>query len=77
MPYIQAMNIEFDPAKDEANTEKHGVSLAFGREVLRDANRLDVLDVRVAHIETRYVAYGMADGRVWVCVFTPRTGSSV
>lgn len=40
------MDIEFDPDKDAANFDKHGVSLAFGAEVLADAKRLDVLDVR-------------------------------
>ncbi|MCC7015818.1 MAG: BrnT family toxin [Rhodospirillales bacterium] len=67
------MRIAFDPGKDANNREKHGVSLAFGAEVLADAGRLDVLDVRVAH-EERFVSYGMVGKRVWVCVFTVRDG---
>ncbi len=66
------VEIEFDPDKDTANLDKHGVSLAFGAEVLADGNRLDVLDVRFDYAEDRFVSYGMVDGRVWVCVFTPR-----
>lgn len=66
------MKVEFDPNKDAANREKHGVSLAFGAEVLADVNRLDVLDVRFDYLEERFVSYGMVNGRVWVCVFAPR-----
>jgi hypothetical protein len=65
------MRIAFDPDKDASNREKHGVSLAFGAEVLADADRLDVLDVRFTH-EERFVAYGMVGKRVWVCVFAMR-----
>lgn len=66
------MQIEFDPAKDATNREKHGTSLAFAAEVLADANRLDVLDIRFDYAEERYVSYGMVAGRVWVCVFALR-----
>ena len=66
------MRITFDSGKDASNLEKHGVSLAFGAEVLADADRLNVLDVRFAHVEERFVAYGAVGKRVWVCVFTVR-----
>ena len=67
-----AMQIEFASDKDAANQAKHGVSLAFSARVLADSNRLDVLDVRFDYAEERFVSYGMAEGRVWVCVFAPR-----
>ena len=66
------MRIEFDPDKDSGNREKHGVSLAFGSDVLADADRLDILDVRFAYAEERIITYGMAQSRVWVCVFALR-----
>ena len=66
------MRIAFDSGKNASNRKKHGVSLAFGAEVLADANRLDVLDVRFAHVEERFVTYGAVGKRVWVCVFTVR-----
>ena len=37
-----------------------------------DADRLNVLDVRLAHVEEQFVAYGVVGKRVWVCVFTVR-----
>jgi uncharacterized DUF497 family protein len=66
------MQIEFDPEKDAGNLEKHGVSLAFAGEVLADTDRLDILDVRFDYAEERFVTYGLAENRVWVCVFTLR-----
>jgi len=70
------MQIEFTPDKDTANQAKHRVSLAFAAQVLADVNRLDVLDVRFDYAEERFVSYGMVDGRVWVCVYTPRGDTS-
>lgn len=64
--------IEFDPEKDAANREKHGVSLAFGERVLGDPERLDVLDVRFEYPEERCICYGKVEGRVWVAVYTRR-----
>ncbi len=66
------MRIEFDLDKDAANRAKHRVSLSHGAQVLADANRLDVLDVRFDYAEERFVSYGMIDKRIWVCVFTRR-----
>lgn len=72
LPYKLSMRSEFDPDKDAVNQEKHGVSLAFGIDVLSDANRLDVIDVRFDYAEERFISYGRVDGRIWVCVFTLR-----
>lgn len=69
---IWRVKIEFDPDKDAANLAKHGASLAFGAEVLSDRKRLEVLDVRFDYPEGRFICYGEAAGRVWVCVFTIR-----
>ena len=66
------MDVEFDFDKDVVNREKHGVSLAFGAEVLADENRLDIMDVRFDYAEERFVSYGMIEERVWVCVFVLR-----
>jgi len=73
MPYSLPVQIAFDPDKDAANRAKHGVSLAFATRVLADPERLDILDVRFDYAEERFVAYGMVEGRVWVCVFARRS----
>jgi hypothetical protein len=66
------MKIDFNPAKDQANQVKHGVSLDFAKTVLADPNRADRFDARYDYKERRIISYAMVSGRVWVCVFTPR-----
>ena len=56
------MNIEFDPAKDEANVAKHGISLASAVDL--EAHAI-VVDDRFD--ESRYRVYGTIDG-VWYCL---------
>ena len=65
------MQIEFDPDKDAANREKHGLSLA-------DADRMDFetaiyrQDIRYAYGEDRFRALGMIEERLHMLVFTMR-----
>lgn len=49
------MRIEFDPAKDVANREKHGVSLALATELDWDA-ALVWIDDRYGYDELRMIA---------------------
>jgi uncharacterized protein len=66
------MHVEFDLGKDAVNLKRPGVSLAFGAQVLADAHRLDLLDVRFDYAEERFICYGSVEARIWVCVFTLR-----
>ena len=65
------MEIEFDPAKDEINQLKHGMSLA-------DAGLFDFeqalvpVDDRKEYGETRYIAYGPIGARLHCLVFVLR-----
>ncbi|MDY0243142.1 MAG: BrnT family toxin [Rhodospirillaceae bacterium] len=65
------MEIESDPAKDQANIAKHGVSL--GR-----AADIEILafieDDRKEYGETRYRAWGLIDGEYFCLAFTHRQG---
>ena len=63
------MEIEFDPAKDTANIEKHGVSLARAVD-LEIISR--VKDER--YDEDRRRAYGLIDGAAYCLAFTVRNG---
>jgi uncharacterized DUF497 family protein len=65
------MEIEFDTAKDLENRAKHGVPLAIGLHVL-DAMMGEVEDTRHDYGETRMQAFGMVEGRLFVCVYTLR-----
>ena len=65
------MDIEFDPAKDQANIAKHGISLARAAE-------LEILtfveDDRNAYGEVRYRAWGWLEGKYYYLAFTSRNG---
>ena len=63
------MSIAFDPAKEAANTAKHGISLARAAE-------LDLL-ARIADPrfeEPRYKAFGLLDGEAYCLAYTIRDG---
>jgi uncharacterized DUF497 family protein len=65
------MKIEFDPTKDVANKEKHGISLAMA-EFLDWEVALIVQDNRFDYGELRFIAISPLDGRVYTAVFTHR-----
>ncbi len=52
------MSVEYDPTKDEANRQKHGVSLAKRDGVLIDPHALTMEDAFVEG-ERRFVSLGM------------------
>jgi uncharacterized DUF497 family protein len=65
------VEIEFDSVKDAINRSKHGVSLALGAVVL--VNMVGVTeDARHAYGETRFNAFGLVNGRLYVCTVTMR-----
>ncbi len=65
------MECVFDLSKDAANRVKHGVSLALA-EVVFDGPHICVNDDRFDYGEVRQVAFGLIDGRLFVCVFVDR-----
>jgi uncharacterized protein len=70
-----ALEIEFDPAKAQANLRKHKVSFAHAEQALRDPLAVTIEDPD-AEGEQRFVTLGMdALGRVLVIVHTPRGDS--
>ena len=73
-PYIHKIRVKigFDPAKDEANREKHGVSLAYGAGVFGDPDHLVLPSICPIDGEYRYKAIGMVDGRSWTAVHVIR-----
>ncbi|HEX8307000.1 MAG TPA: BrnT family toxin [Allosphingosinicella sp.] len=67
------MEIEFDPAKDAANIEKHGVSLIR-------TGQLEIIAVteksRPEESERRFRIYGLLDGEAYCAVLTWRVGNA-
>lgn len=68
------MEIEFDPAKDAANIDKHGVSLAFGVRLFDDAAHLLIGSIRPIDGEERYKLIALVDGKLWTAVHVRRAG---
>jgi uncharacterized DUF497 family protein len=66
------MEIDFDPAKDAANRNKHGVPLSFGEAVFSDGLRLIIPSFREIDGEERFKVIGLVDGRLWTAVYVMR-----
>ena len=67
--YINSVNVEFDPAKDDINRAKHGVSLASATG-FDWKSALEREDDRFDYGEIRFVAIGLIETRLYVMVFT-------
>jgi uncharacterized protein len=65
------MRIEFDPAKDAINQEKHGLSLALAAELDWDASLVWV-DERYEYGELRMIALAPQTGIVYCVAFVDR-----
>lgn len=65
------MKIDFDPAKDQANIEKHGCSLALAERLEWDEAYI-VADARFDYGEERCIAFGYIGRRLYICIFTDR-----
>ena len=66
------MIVEFDPAKDEANRLKHGISLQVAEAIDLD-RALRIEDRRSDYGgETRYIAYAPIEGRLHCFWYTMR-----
>jgi uncharacterized protein len=65
------MDITFDPAKNEINVTKHGVSLALAAK-LDWSEVMAYVDARHDYREIREVGFGVIDDRLYCVVFTQR-----
>ena len=65
------MRIEFDPAKDEANRAKHGVSLALALELDWEA-ALVWVDTRFKYEELRMIALAPKTETLYYVAFVER-----
>jgi uncharacterized DUF497 family protein len=63
--------LSFDPAKDDVNRAKHGVSLA-GAEMLEWEAAVVFPDERTDYGEERVAAIGYIGQRLYVVIFTDR-----
>ena len=66
-----ALQFEWDPEKERANLQKHGVSFLTAAETF-DHRMIDQVDDRRDYGEVRLIALGRADGKVYRVVYTWR-----
>lgn len=70
--------VEWDPAKNEANEARHGLSFAQASQLLLgDADYLEVYDQAGSIDEDRFIAIGPIEAGVIVVVFTERSDEVV
>lgn len=65
------MDITYDPAKNETNAAKHGVSLGLAK-LLDWSEVMAYVDTRFAYPELREIGFGVIDDRLYCVVFTQR-----
>lgn len=69
------MDFEWDPAKNEINKDKHGVSFSLAQHAFADSRRIVSWDrLHSTEAEKRYFCFGKIDGRVLTVRFTYRNG---
>ena len=67
------MRFEWDPDKDRANREKHGISFEEASELLESVNDfLEIYDEAHAGDEERFIAIGPIRNRMVVVYYTER-----
>ena len=65
------MTVEFDPAKNGINRDKHGIDLSLAAE-FEFETALEKVDDRREYGEIRYQAMGYIAGRLHLMVYTMR-----
>jgi uncharacterized DUF497 family protein len=65
------VEIELDDSKDAVNRAKHGIALARAAELFERPFR-ESEDLRETYGERRFIAYGIIESRLFVCVYTWR-----
>ena len=69
------MDFEWDPAKDEINKKKHGVSFSLAQQAFVDSRRIVTWDhLHSNEAEKRYFCFGKIEGRVLTVRFSHRNG---
>lgn len=67
------MEFDYNPAKNRANIEKHGIPLFKANEINLETLHIEQ-DLRKAYSEDRFIGTGYLDRRLHVMIFTPREG---
>lgn len=69
---IANVHFDWDPAKDEANVRKHGVSFSRAQHAFADPERVIAKDAAHSQSEDRFYCIGKVDGGILTVRFTFR-----
>ena len=73
MAYNRTVRFDWDPNKDQANQQKHGLSFDEATELFADSNDyLEIYDEEHSDEEDRFIAIGPIRAGVVVVVYTER-----
>lgn len=68
-------SFDWDPAKNQTNQEKHGVSFALAQFAFADPKRVILEDLEHSGVETRYFCLGKVAEGILTVRFTFRGGT--
>jgi len=66
------VHFEWDPAKDRANQDKHGVSFSEAQYAFADPHRVIAKDLAHSQAEERFYCFGKVGGGILTVRFTYR-----
>lgn len=66
------VQFEWDPAKDRANQDKHGVSFSEAQYAFADPHRAIAQDLAHSQAEERFYCFGKVGGNILTVRFTYR-----
>jgi uncharacterized protein len=66
------VQFEWDPAKDRANQDKHGVSFSEAQYAFADPHRVIAQDLAHSQAEERFYCFGKVGGGILTVRFTYR-----
>lgn len=66
------VHFEWDPAKDRANQDKHGVSFSEAQYAFADPHRVIAQDLAHSQAEERFYCFGKVGGGILTVRFTYR-----
>jgi uncharacterized DUF497 family protein len=69
---VSRARFEWDPDKDIANQERHGVSFSLAQFAFADPRRVIAQDVSHSETENRYYCFGWVGGGILTVRFTHR-----
>jgi uncharacterized DUF497 family protein len=69
---VSRARFEWDPDKDIANQERHGVSFSLAQFAFADPRRVIAQDISHSETESRYYCFGSVGGGILTVRFTHR-----